>query len=172
MIPVFIVTGLFETVPACQYIAIALFLLASLTDLLDGYVARKYDMITDFGKFLDPLADKLLVTAALALLVHQQRISVWVLFIVVLREFVVTGLRLIAVNNGRVIAAGLLGKLKTVVQMIVISLALLPVNIGMDFALFGSVTVLDFLMYLMVFLTLLSGLEYVIKNRDVINQKG
>jgi len=168
LIPFFIVFGLIENA-ICGYIALALFIIASLTDYLDGHLARKRNLVSDFGKFLDPLADKLLVLAALALLVHNGDASVWVFYIVVLREMVVTGIRLIASSNGRVIAAGFTGKLKTMYQMILIILALVPwindtiLSIGTPIG-----TVLDILMYIMVAITLISGAEYVIKNADVI----
>ena len=168
LIPFFVVFGLINNT-VCAYVALVLFVVASLTDYLDGHLARKMNLVSDFGKFLDPLADKLLVLAALALLVHNGETSVWVFYIVVLREMVVTGIRLIAASSGRVIAAGFTGKLKTMFQMIVIILALVPwindniLSIGTPI---GSV--LDILMYIMVALTLISGTEYVVKNADVI----
>ncbi len=169
LIPFFIVFGLVENV-ACSYTSLALFIIASFTDFLDGYLARKNNLVSDFGKFLDPLADKLLVFAALALLVHRGLVSVWVLYIVLLRELTVTGVRLIASNNGRVISAGWSGKIKTTFQMIVIIFALVPVindNI-LNITLLYNQSILDLLMYIMVGLTLYSGAEYLIKNADVI----
>ena len=161
--------GLIEGSALAGYLALAVFAVASFTDFLDGYLARKYDLVSDFGKFLDPLADKLLVLAALALLVHKGQVSVWVFYIVVLRELVVTGIRLIASNSGRVISAGMTGKIKTVLQMVIIILALIPyVNDNFLSLTAGSVTVLDILMYIMVAVTLISGTEYVVKNADVI----
>ena len=168
LIPFFVVFGLMQNI-TCAYIALALFVIASFTDYLDGHLARKMGLVSDFGKFLDPLADKLLVLAALSLLVHNGDISVWVLYIVVLRELVVTGIRLIAAGNGRVIAAGMTGKIKTVIQMVVIILALIPpVNENILSISAGGVTVLDILMYIMVAITLVSGTEYVVRNADVI----
>lgn len=168
LIPFFILFGLINNT-ICGYVALAIFAIASFTDFLDGYLARKLNLVSDFGKFLDPLADKLLVLAALSLLVHKQETSVWIFYIVVLRELVVTGIRLIASNNGRVIQAGMTGKIKTVVQMIVVILALIPaVNEHILQINVGCVNVLDILMYIMVILTLVSGTEYVVKNRDVI----
>lgn len=168
LIPFFVVLGLVQNT-ACAYIALALFVIASFTDYLDGHLARKMGLVSDFGKFLDPLADKLLVLAALSLLVHNGDTSVWVLYIVVLRELVVTGIRLIAAGNGRVIAAGMTGKIKTVIQMVVIILALIPpVNENILSISAGGVTVLDILMYIMVAITLVSGTEYVVRNADVI----
>ena len=167
LIPFFIFFGL---IGATRYIALAIFIVASFTDFLDGYLARKNNLVSDFGKFLDPLADKLLVLAALALLVHNGDVSVWVLYIVVIRELTITGIRLIAANSGRVIQAAWSGKIKTVFQMVVIILALIPavndtllsVNLCFD------QTVLDILMYIMVVITLISGAEYIVKNADVI----
>ncbi|MDP4119268.1 MAG: CDP-diacylglycerol--glycerol-3-phosphate 3-phosphatidyltransferase [Bacillota bacterium] len=169
IIPLFIVCGLIQST-VCQYGALALFVIASYTDYLDGHLARKLNLVSDFGKFMDPLADKLLVLAALSLLVYRGEISVWIMFIVVIRELTVTGLRLIAASNGRVIQAGMTGKIKTVIQMTVIILALVPWikdNILMVEAV-GSVTVLDILMYIMVAITLVSGTEYIVRNKDVI----
>lgn len=168
LIPFFVLFGLISN-DICGYVALGIFVVASVTDYLDGHLARKLGLVSDFGKFLDPLADKLLVLAALSLLVHRGETSVWILYVVVLRELVVTGIRLIAASTGRVIAAGMTGKIKTVVQMIVIILALIPpVNQKFLSLSLGSVTVLDFLMYIMIALTLISGTEYVVKNADVI----
>ena len=103
------------------FLGLVIFLLAAITDFIDGYIARKYNLITDFGKFMDPLADKLLVTAALLILLENGLISAWVVFVILAREFIVTGFRTIAAAKGVVIAAGWLGKIKTVVQFIMIS---------------------------------------------------
>lgn len=146
--------------------ALATFIIASLTDLLDGKIARKYNMVTDFGKFMDPLADKLLVTAALCVLVHKAEISVWFLFIITLREFVVTGLRLVAAGGGTVIAASVWGKVKTTLQLIVISIALAPIGfvhapilLSKSFVYWG--------MWAVAIVTVVSGLDYVVKNKKV-----
>lgn len=168
LIPFFIAFGLMEST-LCAYIALVLFVVASLTDYLDGHLARKLNLVSDFGKFLDPLADKLLVFAALALLVHNGDTSVWVFYIVTLREMVVTGIRLIAASSGRVIAAGFTGKLKTMYQMVLITAALVPWINNNIFSIGTPIgSVLDILMYIMVAITLISGAEYVIKNADVI----
>jgi CDP-diacylglycerol--glycerol-3-phosphate 3-phosphatidyltransferase len=167
LIPVFIILVLFENTFA-QLAALLIFIIAAVTDTIDGYVARKYNMVSDFGKFLDPLADKLLVTAALSALVGMNRISVWILFIITVREFIVTGLRLIAVNNGVVIAASIWGKIKTVLQLIVISIALLPFEFGQNMAIYGKITTVDILMYAVVAVTIISGYEYVAKNSSVL----
>ncbi|MBE7059562.1 MAG: CDP-diacylglycerol--glycerol-3-phosphate 3-phosphatidyltransferase [Ruminococcaceae bacterium] len=168
IIPFFIVFGLIGGT-ACGYIALALFVIASFTDYLDGHLARKLNLVSNFGKFLDPIADKLLVLAALALLVGRGEVSVWVFYIVVMRELVVSGVRLVAAAQGRVIQAAMTGKIKTVFQMIVIILALIPwVNDNILAKAVGSFTVLDILMYIMTLITLVSGAEYVVKNADVI----
>lgn len=170
LIPIFIVLVLFENT-FVQLGALCVFIIAAVTDTIDGYVARKYNMISDFGKFLDPLADKLLVTAALCALVEMNRISVWVLFIITVREFIVTGLRLIAVNNGVVIAASTWGKIKTVLQIIVISIALLPFDFGQNMLLYGSISVVDVLMSIVVVVTIISGWEYVAKNSVLLKDR-
>ena len=170
LIPVFIILVLFENTYA-QLAALLVFIIAAVTDTIDGYIARKYNMVSDFGKFLDPLADKLLVTAALSALVGMNRISVWILFIITVREFIVTGLRLIAVNNGVVIAASIWGKIKTVLQLIVISIALLPFEFGQNQAILGKVTTVDILMYAVVAVTIISGCEYIAKNSSVLKDR-
>ena len=168
IIPFFIAFGLIGGT-ACGYITLALFVIASFTDYLDGHLARKLNLVSNFGKFLDPIADKLLVLAALALLVGRGEVSVWVLYIVVMRELVVSGVRLVAAAQGRVIQAAMTGKIKTVFQMIVIILALIPwVNENLLSQAVGGFTVLDILMYIMTLITLVSGAEYVVKNADVI----
>ena len=168
LIPFFIVFGLIDNA-FCGYVALAIFIAASFTDYLDGHLARKMGIVSNFGKFLDPIADKLLVMAALALLTDRNEVSVWVFYIVVTRELIVSGIRLVAAAEGRVIQAAMSGKIKTVVQMIVIILALIPwINGNILSLTVGKFTVLDILMYIMTFITLVSGAEYVIKNRDVI----
>ena len=152
MIPLFLLV-LYLDPPHANYIALAIFVLASVTDFIDGYVARHYDQITDFGKFMDPLADKLLVQCG--------RLPAWAVLIVVAREFAVTGLRLVAVDNGRVIAAAWSGKVKTFTTMVCLCVMLLPVPPVVD-------TVCT---ALIVITTLYSGVEYFVKNRDVFDWK-
>ena len=119
MIPLLVVVMLVPLgIPNQKWLAVAIFVLASLTDLADGKIARKYNLITNFGKFMDPLADKLLVCSALICLIELDRIPAWIVLVIIAREFIVSGFRLVAVEGGRVIAAGPLGKLKTVFQMI------------------------------------------------------
>lgn len=167
LIPVFIVAALFECA-AAGWAAFAVFVIASLTDYVDGRIARKYNMISAFGKFLDPLADKLLVTAALCVFVERGTVSVWVLFIITVREFVVTGIRLVAAADGTVIAASMWGKIKTVLQLVVISLMLLPVNTGIYKEIIGTLCVADILIYAVCLVTVLSGIDYLVKNKGIL----
>ena len=118
LVPVFILCMYLRVwSPYMQFVALAVFAIASITDLIDGKIARKYHQVTDLGKFLDPLADKILVIAAMAVFCEWGRFPAWALMIVLFREFAVTGLRLIAVGNGRVIAAAYSGKMKTAITM-------------------------------------------------------
>ena len=157
MIPVFLVI-LYLNFPFNRYLALLIFILASVTDFIDGYIARHYNQVTDFGKFMDPLADKMLVMAAMLWFVEAGRMPAWALLIVVVREFAVSGLRLIAVDNGRVIAAAWSGKVKTASTMVGICLMLLPVPPVVDLAVTAVIVVT----------TVYSGVEYFVKNRDVI----
>ncbi len=166
MIPVFIILGMLGG-SICNWLALAVFIVASLTDFADGYIARKHNMVTDFGKFLDPLADKLLVLAALCLLTDIRSISVWIVFIITVREFVITGLRLVAAGSGVVIAASMWGKVKTMTQMIVIIYALVPFNLGQS-VMVGEITVIEILMWIVAVITVISGVDYVVKNKNVI----
>ena len=137
-------------------------MVASISDFVDGYIARHYNQVTDFGKFLDPLADKLLVTACMMIFVGQGRMASWIVFIVIAREFAVTGLRLVAVGNGRVIAAGWSGKIKTSCTMVGLILMM---------AVTGSDT-LDLVVSIVILVTTVySGVEYFCKNWDVLNLK-
>ena len=167
LIPVFIAAALINGA-AAGWIAFAVFVFASLTDYVDGRIARKYNMISAFGKFLDPLADKLLVTAALCVFVERGIVSVWVLFIITVREFVVTGVRLVAAADGTVIAASIWGKIKTVLQLVVISLMLLPVDTGIYKEWVGTLCVADILVYAVCIVTVLSGIDYLVKNRGIL----
>ena len=134
-----------------------IFTVASITDFLDGYIARKNHLVTDFGKFMDPLADKLLVVAAMLLFVEQHQMPAWALLLVVAREFAVTGLRLIAVDNGRVIAAAWSGKIKTASTMVAICLMLL-----------WNIPWLNTVCWVVIVVTTVySGVEYFVKNHDV-----
>ena len=151
---------LYLDVPGASYIALAIFIIASLTDLLDGKIARSRNLVTDFGKFADPLADKMLVVAAMLWFVENGQMPGWALLIVILREFAVSGLRMVASDQGRVIAAGWSGKVKTASTMVCIVLMFLPIP---DLVNTLCVAVI-------VVTTLYSGVEYFVKNRDVISE--
>lgn len=163
MIPVFLIALLSNFVPYANYVAAAIFALASLTDLLDGYIARSRNLITNFGKFADPLADKLLVASALIAFVELGVLSAWVVIILISREFIVTGLRLVAAEKQIVIAADFSGKLKTATQMIMI------VYILFDFSFSGSDIVKTVLVAASVAFSVYSACEYIIKNKKVFN---
>ena len=150
---------LYLDVPGAAYIALAIFILASLTDLLDGKIARKYGLITDFGKFADPLADKMLVTAAMLWFVENGQMPGWALLIVIVREFAVSGLRMVASDKGRVIAAGWSGKIKTASTMACIVLMFLPIPDAVNTACAGVI----------VATTIYSGVEYFWKNKDCLS---
>ena len=158
MIPAFMLV-LYMGFPGANYVALVIFALASITDWLDGYVARHYNQTTDFGKFMDPLADKCLVTAAMLWFVEVGQMPAWALLTVIVREFAISGLRMNAATSGRVIAAGWSGKVKTAATMVCIILMLLPI----------SAIVNTLCVAIIVLTTVYSGVEYVMKNIDVIS---
>ena len=164
MIPVFVILALMNA-PAAQYAAVGVFVLASITDALDGHIARKNGLVTNFGKFIDPIADKLLVMSALIVLVERGRMPGWVCIVMLAREFAISGFRLVAAETGKVIAAGILGKIKTVTQMIAV-IALLLTAIDGVFAPLG--TFADVAMYVSAFMTVWSGADYIVKNFNCI----
>ena len=157
LIPVFMVV-LYCGFPGANYVALAIFIVASITDLLDGKIARKYNLVTDFGKFADPLADKMLVTAAMLWFVEIGQMAAWMLLIVIVREFAVSGLRMIASDKGRVIAAGWSGKVKTASTMVCIVIMFLPIP-----PILNTICV-----WIITLTTLYSGVEYFVQNKDVI----
>ena len=157
LVPVFMAI-LYLDFAGASWVALAIFIIASLTDLLDGKIARKYNLVTDFGKFADPLADKMLVTAAMLWFVEIGQMPAWALLIVVVREFAVSGLRMIASDKGRVIAAGWSGKVKTASTMVCIVLMFLPIP-----SIVNTICV-----WVITLTTLYSGVEYFMKNKDVI----
>ena len=159
MIPVFLLV-LYLDVPGANYWALGIFVIASLTDTLDGYIARHYNQTTDFGKFMDPLADKCLVTAAMLWFVEIGQMPAWALLVVIIREFAVSGLRMVAADQGRVIAAGWSGKVKMASTMVCIVLMFLPISVWIN----------DICVAVIVLTTLYSGVEYFMKNRDVISE--
>lgn len=146
---------------ANSYVAIAIFIIASLTDLLDGKIARKYNLVTNFGKFMDPLADKLLVCSAMIALVDLGKLQGWIVIIIIAREFIISGFRLIASDNGVVIAASYWGKFKTTFQMIMIIL------LTLDLQLPYMTVVNNVIVYIALALTIISLLDYIFKNYKV-----
>ena len=180
LVPVFLLFIATKDIPYGSFIATFIFILASITDKLDGYIARSRNQITNFGKFMDPLADKLLVTAALISLVELQVVPGWAAVVIIAREFAVSGLRSIAASQGRVIAASWWGKIKTVIQIIAIILLLLKVNIH-DAKLL-KIFVIDnhylkeffrivptIMLMVAVVVTLISGYDYFKKNKDAVD---
>ena len=157
LVPVFMAV-LYLGFPGASWVALAIFIIASFTDLLDGKIARKYNLVTDFGKFADPLADKILVTAAMLWFVEIGQMPAWALLIVVTREFGVSGLRMLAGSKGRVIAAGWSGKVKPASTMVCIVLMFLPIP-----AVVNTICV-----WVIALTTLYSGVEYFVQNKDAI----
>ena len=149
----------------CRYIAAALFIIGCLTDFLDGRIARKRNLVTDFGKFIDPVADKLLVLTTLIMLIHLGLMPAWFVIVILCRELAVDGLRMVAVTKGQVIAAGPLGKWKTACQMVLIS-AMLILNVSLSqswpLAVLAGVVIL---------LTIVSGVDYFVRNKSVLAEK-
>jgi len=162
IVPVFIVILMLEY----YVISAVVFILASLTDMFDGMIARKYNLVTNFGKIMDPLADKILVVAALVCLVQLGDVPAWMVIVILAREFTVTGLRTAAAAQGIVIAAGTTGKIKTILQMIAIPALLLqnwPFSyIGFPFA--------QIMLWASLIMTVVSGVEYVVKNKNTFNE--
>ena len=146
-----------------KWAALATFIIASLTDLLDGRIARKYNLVTDFGKFMDPLADKLLVCSAMIGLVELGRIPAVVVITIIAREFIISGFRLIAADNGRVIAASYWGKFKTTFQMLMVVLMIANINDPV------MATITNVIMWIALALTIVSLIDYLVKNKDVLN---
>lgn len=166
MIPFFVVFMLMDIVPGMdKWIALAIFVVASLTDLLDGKIARKYNLVTNFGKFMDPLADKLLVSSAMICLVEMGRLPAWIVIIIISREFIISGFRLVASDSGIVIAASYWGKFKTVFQMVMIIVMIM--DFGPSFAMLETI-----LIYVALILTVVSLIDYVAKNKEVLTKGG
>ncbi|SHK34278.1 CDP-diacylglycerol--glycerol-3-phosphate 3-phosphatidyltransferase [Clostridium cavendishii DSM 21758] len=180
LVPIFLIFIAFKSLPYGTFIATFIFILASLTDKLDGYIARSRNQITRFGKFMDPLADKLLVTAALISLVELQVVPSFAAIVIIAREFAVSGLRTIAAADGIVIAASWWGKIKTVIQIIAIIALLLKVNISESAFLQNMVNNNIYIdnffkycptifLYMAVIITIVSGIDYFAKNKEAIN---
>ena len=166
MVPFFVFFMLTDVGGAAnKWIALVLFIVASLTDMLDGKIARKYNLVTNFGKFMDPLADKLLVCSAMICLVDLKLLPAWIVIIIIAREFIISGFRLVASDNGIVIAANYWGKFKTVSQMAMI--IVLIADLGGVFDLIGQI-----LVWLALALTIISLIDYVWTNRQVLTQGG
>ena len=160
LIPVYVIF-MYARIPWMQYVAGGVFIIAALSDMLDGHIARSKNIVTDFGKFLDPLADKLLVLSALILLCAGGRIPAWTLIIIMIRELSITSLRSIAALSNKVLAADIFGKLKTITQLVAVSMmhfeTLMPV----------MRIPIDVIFYISVILTVFSGCNYLYKNREV-----
>ena len=148
-----------------RLIADLIFIVASLTDMLDGKIARKYHLVTNFGKFMDPLADKLLVCAAMVCLVATGQLAAWIVIIIISREFIISGFRLIASDNGIVIAASMWGKFKTVFQMLMIIVLIANIPLA-AFGMIGTV-----LTYVALVLTVVSLVDYIAKNKDILKEQ-
>ncbi len=162
LIPFFIVFLLIPIPPYDKWIALAIFVIASLTDLLDGKIARKYNLVTNFGKFMDPLADKLLVCSALICLIELDKIPSWMVIIIIAREFIISGFRLVASDNGVVIAASYFGKFKTTFQMLAVCLMIA------DLPALHVVT--QVVLWIAVILTVVSLIDYLVKNKSVMKE--
>ena len=146
-----------------RFISAAIFIVASLTDMLDGKIARKYNLVTNFGKFMDPLADKLLVCSALICLVELKQLPAWMVIIIISREFIISGFRLVASDKGVVIAAGYWGKFKTTFQMVMIVLMIA------DIPVLSLVTTI--VMWAALILTVVSLVDYLVKNKDCLKDQ-
>lgn len=166
MVPFFVFFMLTDVGGAAnKWIALVLFIVASLTDMLDGKIARKYNLVTNFGKFMDPLADKLLVSAAMICLIATGQLAAWIVIIIISREFIISGFRLVASDNGIVIAASYWGKFKTVFQMLMIIVLIANINLPF-FAVLGTI-----LTYVALILTIVSLIDYIAKNKDVLKEQ-
>ena len=165
MVPFFVLFMLVQIGgPANKWIALAIFVVASLTDTLDGYIARRDHLITDFGKFMDPLADKLLVCSALICFVELGDLPAWMVIVIIAREFIISGFRLVASDNGIVIAASKTGKLKTISQMVMVVLVI--ADLGGIFDVLKQIFI-----WLALILTVVSLIEYIAKNKNVLSMQ-
>lgn len=168
LIPFFVLFMLVNITGIDKWIALAIFIIASLTDLADGKIARKYNLVTNFGKFMDPLADKLLVCSAMIALIELGLIPAWIVIVIIAREFVISGFRLIASDNGVVIAASYWGKFKTTFQMIMVILMIIQSGIAdMNIALDWLNILTMIIMYIALALTIVSLIDYLCKNWKV-----
>ena len=166
MVPFFVFFMLTDVGGAAnKWIALVLFIVASLTDMLDGKIARKYNLVTNFGKFMDPLADKLLVCSAMICLIPLGKLPTAVVIVIIAREFIISGFRLIASDNGVVIAASYWGKFKTTFQMLMVIVLILNVQMPF-FQILGKI-----LTYAALILTVVSLIDYIVKNKDVLKEQ-
>ena len=166
LIPFFVFFLLSPYFPAYgNYIAVAIFIVASLTDMLDGKIARKYNLVTNYCKFMDPLADKLLVCSAMICLIELDRLAAWIVIVIIAREFIISGFRLVASDNGVVIAASYWGKFKTTFQMLMVIVLILDIQMPF-FQILGTV-----LTYVALILTVVSLIDYIVKNKDVLKDQ-
>ena len=166
MIPFFVAFLMYDIAgDAGKWIALVIFIAASITDTLDGYIARKYHLVTNFGKFMDPLADKLLVCSALICFTATGKLAAWITIIIIAREFIISGFRLVAADNGIVIAASYWGKFKTVSQMIMIILMIMDIQNG------AFQTLITVFIVIGVALTLISLADYIMKNKQVLSMQ-
>ena len=170
LVPVFVFFMVFDKIPGNKWYALGVFIIASFSDLVDGKLARKYNLVTDFGKFMDPLADKLLVDSAIIALCGIDRLWSVVVIIIIGREFIISGFRLIAADNGRVIAASMWGKVKTVVQMIMVCFLIADLGAETTGTLHDVIGIFEsVLVVAATLLAVVSLMDYIIKNKDVIS---
>ena len=164
MIPFFVAALLYDggANQNMRYVAAALFIIASLTDMLDGKIARKYNLVTNFGKFMDPLADKLLVCSALICMIELRELPAWMVIIIISREFIISGFRLVASDNGVVIAASYWGKFKTTFQMIAVVFLILDIP--------SLVLLTNLCVWIALALTIISLVDYIVKNHKVLTE--
>ena len=166
MVPFFVFFMLTDVGGAAnKWIALAIFVIASLTDMLDGKIARKYNLVTNFGKFMDPLADKLLVCSAMICLIPSGKLPTAIVIVIIAREFIISGFRLVASDNGVVIAASYWGKFKTTFQMLMVIVLILDIQMPF-FQILGTV-----LTYVALILTVVSLIDYIVKNKDVLKDQ-
>lgn len=161
LVPVFVVFLMCDITGYDKWIALAIFIIASLTDLLDGKIARKYNLVTNFGKFMDPLADKLLVCSAFICFIELGKLPTWMVLIVIAREFIISGFRLVAADNGVVIAASIWGKYKTAISMVMIGFVIASI----ENPVFELIT--QVLIWAALVLTVVSLVDYIMKNKDI-----
>lgn len=176
LIPFFLIALLCDQyyggmIPYGNWIALVIFAVASLTDLLDGKIARKYNLVTNFGKFMDPLADKLLVSSALIAFIELQRIPAWIVIIIIAREFIISGYRLVAADKGTVIAAGIWGKVKTAVTMVMLCVVIADLGrIASLQSYAAGIHIFEMiLIYISLILTVVSLVDYLIQNKEVLS---